>query len=95
MAKFTRNRAMRNLGSAANSTIKTTEKAAVGLARWATTDHSGMSRAMSSMPKRGFLDSLGYILTSFLVSIAGVFLSAGLMFLLIAFGVPFLLRVIF
>lgn len=95
MAKFTRKRAMRNLESAANSTIRTSGKAVVGLARWATTDHSGMSRAMSNMPKTGFLDSLSYILTSFLISMAGVALSAGLMFLLIAFGIPFLLQVIF
>jgi hypothetical protein len=42
------NHAMRNLRSAgsdaARFTAKTTGKAAVGLFRWASTDHSGMSR---------------------------------------------------
>lgn len=48
-------------------TGRTTEKAAsaaeyavVGLARWATTDHTGISKMLIAMPGLGFVDTLKY-----------------------------------
>ena len=87
--------AMRNLKSAgwqaAKFTGRTTDKAAVGLFRWAATDHSGMGRALNNMPSMGFLDTLKYILMQFLMVVVGSVISGVLMFLLIAFGIPFLI----
>lgn len=62
MAKPARNRAMRNLNSAANYTARitgrTAEKAAVGLFRWATTGHTGLGDALARMPPMGFWDTI-------------------------------------
>lgn len=47
-----------------------TEKTAEGLGRWMTTDHTGFSRRLSAMPEGlGFLETLGYTLLHFLLSI--------------------------
>ena len=43
------------------------------------------------MPPLGFRDTLRYILTRFLITMAGGLLSAVIVFLLIAFGVPALI----
>lgn len=55
-------RATRNLRSAgwdaAKFTARTADKAAVGLFRWATTDHSGMRKAFDNMPSMGFIDTV-------------------------------------
>lgn len=90
MAKPYRTHALRNLESAANSTLRTADKAASGLFRWATTDHTGMSSALASMPKMGFLDSLGFIFRQFLIAVAGAILTGVLAFLLIG-AIQFLL----
>jgi hypothetical protein len=93
------NRAIRNLQSAGNSAAKftgsTTGKAAVGLFRWATTDHSGMGRALDNMPSMGFFNSVRYVLMHFLIAVVGAVLTGALVFILIAYGVPFLISVIF
>ncbi len=56
MAKLGK-RAMRNLSSAgwqsAKFTVGTADKAAIGLVRWAATDHMGFGKALSRMPKMG------------------------------------------
>ena len=101
MARPRRNQGMRNLRSAglslANSTARitgrTTEKAAVGLFKWAVTDHTGMGRAMSNLPLLGlgFIGSIKYILSSFLIAIAGAVLTGVWIFLLIGYGIPFLI----
>jgi len=67
------------------------EKAAVGLFRWAITDHSGLSQSLSAMPSMGFVDSLKYILCRLLIAIVCSVLSAILVFVLVAYVVPFLL----
>lgn len=99
MSRPARSRAMRNigsnLGSAAKFTGRTTEKAAVGLARWATTDHSGFGDALTRMPKMGFMDSIKYIFVQFLIAIFCAVIGGVLVFVLIAFGIPFLISVIF
>lgn len=94
-----RSNGMRNLRSAGSSAAKftgrTAEKSVVGLASWATTDHSGMGRALSNIPSMGLLDTLGYIIKQFLIAVAGAVLSGALVFLLIAFGIPLLIAIIF
>lgn len=93
MAK--RSNGMRNLQSAGRSAAKftgrTTEKAAVGLFRWATTDHYGMGKALSNMPSMGFIDSTKYILWQFLYAVAGAVFTGIWVFVLIAYGIPYLL----
>lgn len=88
-------RAMRNLQSAgwsaARSVGRTTEKAAVGLFRWASTDHSGLGQALDNMPKMGFLDSAKYILVHFLISIISAVIGAVWIYLLVGYGIPFLI----
>lgn len=87
-------KAMRNLQSAgwsaAKLTGRTTERAAVGLFRWAATDHSGMGRALANMPTIGLLDTIGFIFRQFLYAMAGAVLTGVWVFLLVAYGIPFL-----
>ena len=58
-------RTMRNIGSAgceaAKFTRSTEDKAAVGLFRCATTDHSGIGRPLYNMPSMGLFDIVRYI----------------------------------
>lgn len=82
-AKFT--------GRTADKAAGAAEKAAVGLFRWATTDHYGMSRALANMPSMGFLDTARYILIHFFIAVAGAVLTGVLVFVLIAYGIPFLI----
>ena len=83
-----KNQGVRNLKSAGRSAInfagRTSEKTAVGLAHWATTDHTGIGRSLLNMPSMGFVDSSKYIFTQFVISIASVILMGALAFLLIA-----------
>jgi len=65
-----------------------TEKAAVGLFRWAATDHSGMSKVLERMPPMGFLDELRTIFMHFLISVAGAVLTGIWVFTLIAYVIP-------
>jgi hypothetical protein len=76
---------------AAKFTGRTTEKAVVGLARWATTDHTGISKMLIAMPGLGFVDTLKHSAMLLLISLAGILVSGILYFLLFAFGIPFLL----
>ena len=90
--------AMRNLRSAgwtaARFAGRTTEKAAVGLFRWASTDHSGLSRAIDNMPDMGFLDSVKYVLVHFLIAVAAALVGAVLIFVVVGYGIPFLLTLL-
>jgi len=65
------NQGMRNLQSAGKQAAKftggVTEKAAVGLFRWATTDHNGMGRALSNMPSMEFFVTIGYVFRQFVI----------------------------
>lgn len=101
MARPRRSQGMRNLRSAglslANSTVRTTgniaSKAIVSTFKWAATDHSGMGRAMSNLPLLGlgFIGSIKYILSSFFIAIAGAVLTGVWIFLLIGYGIPYLI----
>jgi len=66
------------------------EKSAIGLFRWATTDHLGTAKFLANMPPMGFLDTLTMILVTFVTGILGAIVAGFLMFLLIGFGIPLL-----
>lgn len=54
----------------ASHTWRATEKAAEGLGRWATTDHSGLGQRLSNMPPgMSVMESIGYALAHFAISI--------------------------
>jgi len=63
----------------------------LGLARWATTDHTGSAKFLANLPPLGFIDTLSIILVHIVTTILGAIVSGFLMFLLIAFGIPMLL----
>ena len=72
-------------------TARQAEKAAVGIARWATTDHTGMGRMLASMPAgMGFVAAVKYIIVQFLIAMVGVAVSGLLFYLMFAYGVPLL-----
>ena len=89
------NSAARNLRTAGKDAAKfagrTTGKAAVGLTRWAATDHYGMGKAFDQASKMGFFEGFTYILIHFVLSIVASVLTAMLIVLLIFFVIPFLL----
>lgn len=76
---------------AANATLNLASKATVSTFRWIATDHTGMSQAMSRMPKMGFLDSMKYILEHFIISVIAALIGAVWLFLFIAYVVPYLI----
>ena len=82
---------IRLLQSTGRSVAKISDKAAAGLFHWATTDHTGLSRRLANMPTMGFLDTVKYMLLQFLISIVAAVLTGLLIFVLIAYGIPFLL----
>lgn len=67
------------------------EKSAVGLAHWATTDHTGTVKFVANMPAMGFIDTIRTLLMTLVISILSAVLASFLFFLLIAFGIPLLL----
>ena len=87
-----RNQAVRNLKStgwkAANSSARTADRAVGSLARWMVTNHSGME---FYMPRgRGFFGTIWCLIEQLLIVIFGSIIAGVLMFLLIAYGIPFL-----
>lgn len=94
MAKLNQ-KVTRNLSSAGMSVAKftgrTTEKAVVGLFRWMATDHSGVGKALLNMPSMGFFETIGYVFRQFLYGVFGAVLTGALVFVLIAYGIPFLI----
>lgn len=89
------NQGMRNLRSAGYSVAKftgrTSEKAVVGLFKRATTDHLGMNDALGRMPKMGLLYTLHYIAVIFMIQVAYAILGGIWIFLLVAYGIPYLI----
>ena len=85
--RTTRNRTART----ARTAWKVTEKAAVGLARWATTDHTGTAKFLGNMPATGFIDTLMTVALTVLCSLLGAVVTGASAFLLVAYGIPFLL----
>lgn len=79
----------------ARSTWTVTDKAATGLFRWLTTDHTGFKESMDRMPHMGFLDSIKHTLMHFMISIIGAVLTGLWVYALIAYGMPYLFSVTF
>jgi len=77
--------------TAARFTGRAAEKTAVNLFRWAAIDHSGMSKALDNMPPMGFLDTVKYILMQFLIAVASAIFAGIWIFVLIGYGIPFLI----
>lgn len=75
----------------AKATGRTTEKAAIGLFRFATTDHTGLNKALTNMPPMGIGDTLKYILLQFLISVFVAVVTGIWVFVLIAIVLPYLL----
>jgi len=53
------------------STWKTVEKAAVGLARWSTTDHTGTVKRLVERPSMKAMDSIAMGLVNLLATVVG------------------------
>ena len=64
------------------------ENIAVGLFRWAATDHSGMSKTLEHIPSMGYLHELKTIFMHFLIAVAGAVLMGGWIFALFAYVIP-------
>ena len=86
--------AIRNTRNTRNRTARTawkvTEKAAVGLARWATTDHTGTAKFLGNMPAMGFVDTITMILMLIGTTILGAVVTGAMFYLIFAIGIPFL-----
>ena len=78
---------IRHIESAANSSLRTADKAAAGFARWMVTDHSGLSKAMQEMPEMGFIDSIKYFITQMVFSLLTILLTGAIASVGIAYGV--------
>jgi hypothetical protein len=85
------NNRFRATASAAKYASKYASKAAVGLGRWATTDHTGSAKFFATMPRMGFVDTITIVLVHIVTTILGAIGSAFLVYLLIAYGIPALL----
>ena len=71
----------------AKSTWRFTEKAATGLARWATTDHTGTTKLLATMPPLGFVDTVCMLLIQLVFGILGAIGSAFMTFMLFSYGI--------
>jgi hypothetical protein len=71
------------------------EKTAVGLFRWAATDHSGTGRMLDNMPPMGFIDTMKFIAMHLLITIVGAFMTGIMVFFLVAYGIPLFLDWLF
>jgi len=49
---------------------------------------------MNDMPKMGFIDTSKYIALHFIFAVIGAALSAALVFILIAFGIPLFIQLL-
>ena len=74
---------------------RVTEKAAVGLFRWMTTDHTASSEALRLMPTTSFREILEYIVLQILCAVVVGVVTGVWIFVLLAFVLPYLLSVAF
>lgn len=92
--RYRHSQAILNLQSAGSNVAKftgrTSEKAALDLAHWATTDHSGIGRTIDNMPLMGFSNTVQSILVKFLFGVLGAVLTGAWITALIIYGIPFL-----
>jgi hypothetical protein len=81
----------KTIASSAKTVYRHLDQAGSTLGKWVVTDHTGLSQSLLNMPFMGFWASCRYILINFLITLAGVFVSGILLFLLITFGLPWLI----
>lgn len=92
LSKMTSPAAYRNHAfTTAKSAWKITEKAAVGIARWATTDHTGTLKMLAERPSMKALDAIAMGMVNLLAYVVGAVASAVLFVLLFTYGLPLLL----
>jgi hypothetical protein len=72
-------------------TLRTTDRLGNKAIKYMTTDHSGLTKAMINMPTMGFVDTLFLILVQFIAGLVGAIVTGVLYFLLIGFGIPYLI----
>lgn len=89
------NRRVRNRQSAGMAALeyaaRTADKAAGGLARWATADHLGSAQKFANIRWTGLKSTVAETLIVILIQLAGAVVYALSAFLLIAYGIPFLI----
>ena len=73
---------------------RVTEKAAVELFRWMTTDHIGSSDALRHIPATSSGEALKYALLQILCAVVVAVVTGVWIFVLMAFVLPFLLSVL-
>ena len=99
MARNPRSRSMNTHRSSGWKTAQTagrlSEKAAVGLFRRVSTDHTGFSESLRDIPSMGAADTFKYILMQFLCAFVVAVVNGVWVFVLIAFVLPFLLSGLF
>lgn len=81
----------KNFASAAQTAYRHFDNAGSSFAKWMTTDHTGFSRSILDMPKMGFMDTCKHVVTTFLISMLGILGSAFIVYLMIAYGIPYFL----
>ena len=79
----------------AHAAGRLTEKAAVGLFRWMTTDHTASSEALRHMPATSFGEALKDLLLQILCAVVVAVVTGVWVFVLMAFVLPYLLSVAF
>lgn len=77
-------------GRAASQSAKYAEKAAVGLAHWATTDHTGTAKLLTNMPTMEFRDKLAMVMSQLVATLLGIAGSVAVFLLLFTFGLSWL-----
>lgn len=97
--KTSRRKANRNLGSVAWEGAKFTgrvaERSAEGLFRWATTDHTGMSKALINMPEMGFIETIKCMFAMLCYAVMSAVVMGVAGFVTFAYWIPFLLGLVF
>ena len=81
--------------SAASFAARTSEKAIVGLGRYAVKDHIGRGKGFTTISGLGFAQNFSFLLIQILARILGIALAGGLMYLLVVYGGPLLVKLIF
>ena len=96
MARNPRSRTHRSSAwKTAQAVGRITEKAAVGLFRWVSTDHTGFSESLRHIPPMSAGETFKYILMQFLIAVVVAVVNGVWVFVLIAFVLPFLLSELF
>ncbi len=81
----------RNLRSAGRKVVRFTERAAAGLFRWLTTDHSGMGKTLDYMPQLGFLDRVKYVFLKLFIAVVGSIFQVVWVIFIIFYVIPYFL----